>query len=101
MSSTERPVDDTPAAFPAMWRALRRGFAAEPFLISVSFALQLVAALPDALIALLLALLADGVLQGRPTLVYGAAAGLGACAAGTWILNLVAMRVQRRFRDRV
>src|SRR5262245_13896533 len=101
MSSTELAIDDVPAALPAMWRALRRGFAAEPFLISLSFALTLLAALPDALIALLLAVLADGLLQGRTAEVYGAALGLGACATGTWILNLVAMRATRRFRDRV
>ena len=101
MSSTEPRADDLPAALPAMWRALRRGFRAEPGLISVSFGLQLVAALPDALIALLLKLLADGVLQGRAAVVYASAGALGACATGTWILNLVAMRVQRRFRDRV
>src|SRR5262249_57177199 len=101
MSSTEPRRDDLPAALPAMWRALRRGFAAEPWLISASFALQLVAALPDALIALLLMVLTDAVLQGRTAVVYASMCGLGACATGTWILNLVAMRVQRRFRDRV
>ena len=48
-----------------MWRALKRGYQAEPLLLSVSFGLALLAALPDALIALLLKFLADGVLDGR------------------------------------
>ena len=41
MSSTEpaRPADDMPAALPSMWRALRRGFDAEPALLTVAFAL--------------------------------------------------------------
>jgi ATP-binding cassette subfamily B protein len=84
-----------------MWRALARGYAAEPFLISVSFGLALLAALPDALIALLLKLLADAVLGDRPAVVVASALGLAGCAAATWILSLVSMRVQRRFRDRV
>ncbi|MGO9463930.1 MAG: ABC transporter ATP-binding protein, partial [Isosphaeraceae bacterium] len=62
-------TDDMPRALPAMWRALRRGYEAEPLLLSVSFGLALLAAVPDALIALLLKLLADGVLQGRGGLV--------------------------------
>ena len=45
MSST----DDLPPALPAMWRALKRGYQAEPLLLSVSFGLALLAALPDAL----------------------------------------------------
>jgi ATP-binding cassette subfamily B protein len=54
MLSTEPlPTRDDSPALPAMWRALKRGYAAEPFLISLSFGLALLAAVPDALIALL------------------------------------------------
>ena len=49
----------------AMWRALVRGYEAEPRLLVVAFGLSLLAALPDALIALWLKLIADGVLDGR------------------------------------
>ena len=70
MSST----DDLPPALSSMWRALKRGYQAEPLLLSVSFGLSLLAALPDALIALWLKLLADGVLGGRRDLVLAAAA---------------------------
>ena len=97
MSST----DDLPPALPSMWRALRRGYEAEPLLISVSFGLALLAALPDALIALWLKLLADGVLGARRELVLGAAAGLGVSAVASWFLRLVSDRTQRRFRDKV
>src|SRR5438093_8152560 len=65
MSST----DDLPPAFPAMWRALKRGYEAAPLLLSVAFGLSLLAALPDALLALWFKLLADGVLGGRRGLV--------------------------------
>jgi len=97
MSST----DDMPSALPAMWRALRRGYEAEPLLLSVSFGLALLAAVPDALIALLLKLLADGVLEGRSGLVQIAAVGLGLSASATWFLKVISDRTQRRFRDTV
>ena len=43
----------------------------------VAFGLSLLAAVPDALLALWLKLMADGVIAGRRGLVVGAAAGLG------------------------
>ena len=88
-------------ALPAMWRALKRGYEAEPLLLSVAFGLSLLAALPDALLALWLKLLADGVLGGRRGLVLTAAVGLGVSAAATWFLRVISDRTQRRFRDRV
>src|SRR5262245_49751689 len=93
--------DDLPPAMSSMWRALERGYSAEPMLLVVSFGLALLAALPDALLALWFKLLADGVLGGRSGLVYAAAVGLGVSAAGTWFLRVVSDRTQRRFRDRV
>jgi ATP-binding cassette subfamily B protein len=84
-----------------MWRALVRGYRAEPWLLSVSFGLSLLAALPDALIALWLKLLADGVQHARRELVLGAALGLGVSAVATWFLRLVSDRTQRHFRDRL
>jgi ATP-binding cassette subfamily B protein len=94
-------ADDLPPALSSMWRALKRGYRAEPLLISVSFALALLAALPDALLALLLKVLADGVLAGDRVLVLSASVGLGASAVATWFLHLMSDRMQRRFRDRV
>ncbi len=46
--------DDLPPALPAMWRALKRGYAAEPWLLIVAFGFALLAAVPDGLFALLL-----------------------------------------------
>ncbi len=97
MSST----DDVPPALSSMWRALERGYQAEPLLLSVSFGLALLAALPDALLALWLKYLAEGVLEGQRSLVLIAAAGLGVSSVATWFLNLISTRIQRRFRDRV
>ena len=94
-------VDDLPPALPAMWRALKRGYQAEPRLLTISFSLSLLAALPDALIALLFKLLADGALGHDAKLVIIAMVGLGTCAVATWFLRVVTDRTQRRFRDRV
>ncbi len=93
--------DAMPPALPAMWRTLRRAHDAEPGLLSASFGLALLAALPDALIALWFKVLADGVLEHRRGLAVAAAVGLGVSAAATWFLKIVSDRVQRRFRDRV
>jgi len=100
MSSSNR-TSDLPPALPAMWRVMKRGYEAEPRLLLVSFALALLAALPDALLAVWFKLLADGVLGRRPPLVYAAALGLGGSATLTWFLRVVSDRTQRRFRDRI
>jgi len=92
---------DLPPALSSMWRALKLGYRAEPQMLLASFGLSLLAALPSALVALWLKLLADGVLAGDRTLVFATAIGLGASATATWLLSVVSQRVQRRFRDRV
>jgi ATP-binding cassette subfamily B protein len=96
-----RPRDELPPALSSMWRSLALGYRAEPSLLVGSFALTLFAALPDALIALWLKLLADGVLHGDRTRVLGAAAALAVSAAGTWFLRVISDRLTRRFRDKV
>jgi ATP-binding cassette subfamily B protein len=100
MSSTDA-LHEMPGAWSAIWRALRRGQQAEPRLQAVAFGMTLLAALPDALVALWLKLLADGLLAGRRRVVLVAAIGLGASAVATWFLRVVSDRTQRRFRDRL
>jgi ATP-binding cassette, subfamily B, bacterial len=94
-------TDDLPPALPSMWRALKRGYEAEPWLLSVSFGLSLLAALPDALLALWLKFLSEGVLGGKRGLVVAASLGLAVSAAATWFLRVISDRTQRRFRDQV
>lgn len=93
--------DDMPPALSSMWRALKRAHQAEPRLLAVSFTLSMLAALPDALLALWMKLLADGVVHHNRNLAIGAGIGLGASAVGTWFLRVTSDRLQRRFRDRV
>src|ERR1041385_1752775 len=101
-SSRKKPYGhDLPPAFSSMWRLCKLGYRYEPGLMAWSFALTLLAALPDALLALWFKLMADGVVAHDSTRVEIAAVLLGLSAAGTWFLRTVSTRVQRRFRDKV
>jgi ATP-binding cassette, subfamily B, bacterial len=92
---------DLPPALSSMWRLCKLGYRHEPRLMLAAFVLSQLAALPDALLALWLMLLGQAMLEGRPGLLRAAAIGLGLSATATWFLNVVSVRVQRRFRDRV
>jgi ATP-binding cassette, subfamily B, bacterial len=94
-------LEALPPALPSMWRLLKLGYHHEPALMAVAFALALLAAVPDALLALWLKLLGEGVLRPDRRLLLAAALGMGLSAAGTWFLTTVSVRVQRRFRDKV
>jgi ATP-binding cassette, subfamily B, bacterial len=93
--------DELPPALSSMWRLCKLGYRHEPRLMLTAFVLSQLSALPDALLALWLMLLGEGVLENRPGLVRAAAVGLGVSATATWSLNTVSTRVQRRFRDTV
>jgi ATP-binding cassette subfamily B protein len=84
-----------------MWRLCRLGYRHEPGLMLVAFGLALLSALPDALIALWLALLGSGLIDGNIGRIRIAAIGLAVSATATWFLRIVSTRVQRRFRDKV
>jgi ATP-binding cassette subfamily B protein len=92
---------ELPPALSSMWRLCKTGFRYEPRLMGVAFGLVLLAAIPDALVALWFKLLGEGVAEGSSAKVRWAVVGLGASAAGTWFLRTVSTRVQRRFRDKV
>jgi ATP-binding cassette subfamily B protein len=101
MPSTKAAANAMPPALPSMWRAVKRGYQAEPALLVVAFSLSLLSALPDALIALWLKYLANGVLAGDRKVALTAAVGLGVSAAATWFLRVISDRTQRGFRDRL
>jgi ATP-binding cassette subfamily B protein len=84
-----------------MWRLCRLGFRYEPALMGVAFVLALVAALPDALLAVWFKLLGEGLIENKPDLLRFAAAALAVSAVATWLLATVSTRIQRRFRDKV
>ena len=68
-----------PPALSSMWRLCKLGYRHEPRLMLAAFSLALLAALPDALLALWLKLLGDGVLEQRLALVRVAAVGARRC----------------------
>src|SRR6266446_993402 len=97
----DKKMNDLPPALSSMWRLCKLGYCHEPRLMLAAFALSQLAVLPDALLALWLKLLGQGVLAHQAGLVRAAAIGLGVSAAATWFLGTVSTRVQRRFRDKV
>jgi ATP-binding cassette, subfamily B, bacterial len=90
-----------PPAVSSMWRLCKLGYQHEPRLMLTAFVLSQLAMLPDALLALWLMVLGNGVIERRPDLVLAAAVGLGVSATATWFLRTVSTRVLRRFRDKV
>jgi ATP-binding cassette, subfamily B, bacterial len=99
--ATRAVPDDLPPALASMWRLWTLAYRHEPGLLVAALLLSLAAALPDALLALWLKLLGDGVLDGDRRLLLVAATGLGLSATATWVLRTVDSRIQRRFRDRI
>ena len=93
--------DRLPPALSSMWRVLKLGYRHEPRMLVAAFTLAQLAAVPDALFALWLKLMGEGVLQGDRGLVTATALGLGVTATATWFLVVLSTRVQRRFRDKV
>jgi ATP-binding cassette subfamily B protein len=91
---------DLPPTRVALWRSLKLGYRAEPLLIVVAGVTSIGAAVPDALFALGLKLLADAVVVADDAAVVTAAVALGGLAAASWFLRLVGERANRRFADR-
>ncbi|MDO8365090.1 MAG: ABC transporter ATP-binding protein [Actinomycetota bacterium] len=100
-SDTAAAPDDLPPAFSSLWRTFRLGYRAEPRLLLLSLGLALLMMLPDALLALWLKIIVDGVVQHRRSTIVAAVVGLAVAATLTWYLSVLSQRVQRRFRDRV
>ena len=100
-SSNRNAGESMPPALPSMWRLCKLGYRHEPQLIVASFLLALLAALPDALLALWFQMLGEGALAGDWARVRLAVIALGISATATWFLQTVSTRVQRRFRDKV
>jgi ATP-binding cassette subfamily B protein len=101
LSHPTAKLEALPPALSSMWRLCKLGYHHEPGMLLASFLLTLLAALPDALLALWFMLLGEGVIAGNHGLVFAAAIALGVSVAATWFLRTVSTRVQRRFRDKV
>src|SRR5579871_6678744 len=94
-------VGKLPPALRSMWRLCLLGFSYEPALMGVAFVLALVAAVPDALLAVWFKLLGEGLLDHDSGLLRFAVIALAVSAVASWLLATVSSRIQRRFRDKV
>jgi ATP-binding cassette, subfamily B, bacterial len=100
-ATTEPRSDDLPPALSAMWRLCRLGYTHEPRLVVFAVILTLFQAIPDALFALWLKVLADAVVTANTRLVFAMVAAMAVSVTLTWLLQVLSTRMTRRFRDRV
>ena len=84
-----------------MWRLCRLGYQHEPGLLIFAVLATVLAALPDALLALWLKILADGVVDHSASEVWFAVSAMAVSVTCTWLLKVVSDRITRRFRDKV
>jgi len=99
--SMSSPRDDLPPALSSMWRLCKLGYTHEPRLVVLVVTLTLLQAVPDALFALWLKLMADALMAGNSAVLFATLAAMAASATLTWLLRVLATRLTRRFRDRV
>ena len=95
------PHDDMPAAIPAMWRAFKRGYQAEPRLLDDRIRPVAVGGAARRAAGAVVDAAGERSDRSRSFEVIAAAMGLGVSAVGTWFLRVTSDRVQRRFRDRL
>jgi len=104
-SDSGPPPDDTagpmPPAFSSMLHVVRLGYRAEPRLLVASLAMTLLQALPDALVALWLALITNGLVDHDHTRLLVGAFGLATSATLMWALQITLTRTIRRLGDRL
>jgi len=93
-------IDRLPGSVESLWRSMRHGLKAEPKLLVVSGATRLSAAAIDALFAVGLAYLAEGVVAHNQSDALIAAAVLALLVAGSWLLDVVGQRLNRRLTER-
>src|SRR4051812_10683985 len=91
---------DLPPARVALWRSLKLGYRAEPLLIVIAGGTTIAAAIPDALFALGLKVLAQEVIDKNDRGIGLAAGLLAVLATLTWLLKMLSDRANRKFSDR-
>jgi ATP-binding cassette, subfamily B, bacterial len=94
------PSAELPSPIRALWGSLRLGYRAEPLLLLIAGATTILAAVPDALFAVGLKLLASAVIEGETDPILVASLVLALLATGGWLLKTVSERVNRKFADR-
>ena len=101
---TDDALADLPNQRQAVFHILRLGFRFEPTLLWISFATTVAGAVPDALVALWLGLIAKGLATPRHpdrTLLLVAGSGMAFSCVGGWVLRNGSDRLHQRFRQRL
>lgn len=102
--SADTALGELPGGLAGLRHILKLGFRFEPKLLWVSLCVTLLAAIPDALFALWLGLLATALREPKDpnhTLLVVVGAGLAFSAVGGWVLRAGGDRLQLRFRQRL
>lgn len=97
-------IGELPGGAGALRHILRLGFRFEPKLLWISLTVTVLGAIPDALFALWLGLLATALREPDDpdqTMLIIAGAGLAFSAVGGWVLTSGGDRLQLRFRQRL
>ncbi len=93
--------DDIPAMLPSLLNSLKFAFNAQPMLLIVSFALTIGGLLPEALAAVWLKLLLQGVIADDSGEIFRASMGLALTGGAGWLMRTVGGRFVAIFGDRI
>jgi ATP-binding cassette, subfamily B, bacterial len=103
-TSRDGQVGELPGPWTSMWYLVKLAFRYQPALLWVSLGVTFTAALPDALFALWLGILANGLRDpanpDRISLII-AGCGIGFSCVGGWLLRSTGDRLHTRFRQRL
>lgn len=100
MEQNASTISPLPGSVESLRRSLRLGLKAEPRLLVVSGVTRLSAAATDAFFAVGLASLTDGVAAHNQSDALIAATILALLVAGSWLLDVVGQRLNRRLTER-
>ncbi|MEZ5226710.1 MAG: ABC transporter ATP-binding protein [Acidimicrobiales bacterium] len=103
-ATDQAALTELPGGLPAIVYMLRLAFRYQPTLLWISLGITVLGALPDALFALWLGLLAHALSdpnQPDQTLLIIAGSGLAFSAVGGWVLRAGGERLNLRFRQRL
>ena len=92
---------EIPPMFPSLMHSLRFAYNAQPMLLVVSFALTIGSLIPEALSALWLKVLLNGVTSDNSSMIMRAAMGLALTGGAGWLLRTVGGRFTAIFGDRI
>ncbi|MFJ6194856.1 ABC transporter ATP-binding protein [Micromonospora sp. NPDC092111] len=95
-----RTTEPLPSSVRSLTLSLRLGWRAQPALMAAGFAVTVLGAAPDALLALALSRLVAAAPSGDPRRIAVAAGALAALVTTSWLFGIGAGRINTRLTDR-